>query len=321
MKHRLLGAAVLIALAVIFVPMFLSGSGPGGDSETVNLQIPPAPDREFQTRVLATDSPSAQPSTPGVVQHESLATVETGSPTRIEQPDAAVALPATAPAPEPPHDTPAPTPEPKPSIPTPAKPAETPPAKPASESVAAPAAADLPGTAADGTYFVHLGDYSNAKNANDLVATLKSDQFPAFAESSTFRGAATTRVRVGPYASRVAAESVRLKISRSKVRAPATVVQSSRDATADAPASALPAGRAGAWAVQIGAFATVADANRRRDQLRDAGFVAFVDDTSKDGQKLWRVRAGPETDRANAEKLRDRIRDKLRFNGVIVTQP
>ncbi|MEO8458892.1 MAG: SPOR domain-containing protein [Dokdonella sp.] len=318
MKHRLLGAAVLIALAVIFVPMFLSGSGPGGDSETVNLQIPPAPDREFQTRVLATDSPSAQPSTPDIVQHESLATVETGSPARIEQPDATVALPAATPAAEPHQESPAPTPKPESQKPESPKPT---PAKPASEPVAAPAVSELPGTAADGTYFVHLGDYSNAKNANDLVATLKSDKFPAIAESSTFRGQATTRVRVGPYASRVVAESVRLKISQSKVRAPATVVQSAHDATADAPASALPAGRAGAWAVQIGAFATVADANRRRDQLRDAGFVAFVDDTNKDGQKLWRVRAGPETERANAEKLRDRIRDKLRFTGVIVTQP
>jgi dihydrofolate synthase/folylpolyglutamate synthase len=52
LKQRLLGAIVLIALAVIFVPMFLSGPGPQPASETVNLAIPPAPDREFQNRVL-----------------------------------------------------------------------------------------------------------------------------------------------------------------------------------------------------------------------------------------------------------------------------
>lgn len=54
LKQRLLGAAVLIALAVIFVPMFMSDSAPrkSAEMETTNLAIPPAPDREFQQRVL-----------------------------------------------------------------------------------------------------------------------------------------------------------------------------------------------------------------------------------------------------------------------------
>ena len=56
LKQRLLGAVVLIALAIIFVPMFFSGSGPKQESATVNLEIPPAPDREFETRVLTVDA-------------------------------------------------------------------------------------------------------------------------------------------------------------------------------------------------------------------------------------------------------------------------
>ena len=54
LKTRLLGAAVLIALAVLFVPMFFSSSppAPGGD-QAVNLAIPPAPDRDLQTRTMS----------------------------------------------------------------------------------------------------------------------------------------------------------------------------------------------------------------------------------------------------------------------------
>ncbi|MGB3461573.1 MAG: SPOR domain-containing protein, partial [Rhodanobacter lindaniclasticus] len=64
MKTRLLGAAVLIALAVIFVPMFFTDSPPtpGGD-QSVSLAIPPAPDRDLQTRTMSLD-PSAAASVP-----------------------------------------------------------------------------------------------------------------------------------------------------------------------------------------------------------------------------------------------------------------
>ena len=44
LKQRLLGAAVLIALAVIFVPMFLSNSPQQKENTTANLDIPPPPE-------------------------------------------------------------------------------------------------------------------------------------------------------------------------------------------------------------------------------------------------------------------------------------
>ena len=101
---------------------------------------------------------------------------------------------------------------------------------------------------------------------------------------------------------------------------PGNVVQLADDVKTDAPASALPANRAGAWAVQLGAFKTVDEANKVRDKLKNAGFVAFVDKADTESGTLWRVRAGPETDRGNADKLRGRIKDKLKMDGMIVTQ-
>jgi len=294
LKQRLLGAAVLIALAVIFVPMFLSGSGPKQESETVSLQIPPAPDREFQTRVLPVEpagQPAPQPQ-PAAPAPDALATVDI--PSRTETP--------------PPAATPLPTPAPAPAPAVPEKP---------QPAVAAPA----PGAAATGTYFIHLGDYGNAKNAGDLAAGLKRGGFLAFTEASQFQGQQTTRVRVGPYADRAAAEAARLRIAATGVKAPSKIVENATDAAADAPATAVPAGRAGGWAVQLGAFKTREEADKLRERLRGAQFVAFVDQTSSNGQTLWRVRAGPEASRDSATRLRDRIKEKLKLDGLVVTQP
>ena len=97
-------------------------------------------------------------------------------------------------------------------------------------------------------------------------------------------------------------------------------MQLADDAKADAPPTALPANRAGGWAVQLGAFKTVDEANKVRDRLKTAGFVAFVDKVDAESGTLWRVRAGPEADRGNADKLKGRIKDKLKLDGMVVTQ-
>ncbi|HVT31018.1 MAG TPA: SPOR domain-containing protein [Rhodanobacteraceae bacterium] len=307
LKQRLLGAIVLIALAVIFVPMLLSGPAPQATSETVNLAIPPAPDREFQNRVLpvdtatpATTSATKPADAPAVVTTEPVATVETPRrPAEIPQPTVATATP--------------------PATPVAAEPAPTKPAAPAKaepESKAAPE----PGRAADGSFYVQLGVYAETKNADDLVAALKQGGFSAFAEASEYQGKSVRRVRVGPYEDRAAAEAARLRIKQIKPAVPGSVVATAEDAKADAPASALPAGRAGGWAVQLGAFKTVDEASKMRDRLKNAGFVAFVDKADTGSGTLWRVRAGPEADRGNADKLKGRIKDKLKIEGMVVTQ-
>jgi DedD protein len=299
LKQRLLGAAVLIALAVIFVPMFMSTSAPkkSAQMETSALAIPPAPDREFQTRVLPV-APAAQ--NPGAVP--------SSTPDKIVPVDTAV-------APKPETEAPNAMPEAIPAAPT--QPEST-------HAVAPPVAAtpvkSSPGQAANGHFFVHLGVYAATKNAADLVATLKKSGLPAFSETSEYKGKPAERVRVGPFADRAAAETARLRIKQLKPALPGSVLELATDAKTDAPATALPANRAGAWAVQLGALKTVDDANKLRDRLKNAGFAAFVDKVDANGTKLWRVRAGPEVDRGAADKLRASIKDKLKLDGIIVTQ-
>jgi len=302
LKQRLLGAIVLIALAVIFVPWLLSGPAPQQTSETVNLAIPPAPDREFQTRVLpveAAPDPSKSAAQPAATSSP-LATVET-PPRPAEIPQPTVSTPPAATAEPPPAETAKPTPAP--AV------AESP----------KPAPAD-PGRAASGRFYVHLGVYAATKNADDLIAALKQGGFPAFSEASEFQGKPAERVRVGPFEDRAAAEAARLRIKQLKPTVPGSVVQLAGDVKTDAPATALPANRAGGWAVQLGAFKTVDEANKIRDRLKNAGFVAFVDKVAAENGTLWRVRAGPEADRGNADKLKGRIKDKLKMDGMVVTQ-
>ena len=310
LKQRLLGAAVLIALAVIFVPMLMSGSGPqkSASMETTTLAIPPAPDREFQTRDL---SVAPTPAAPAADDSRITAVDTANAPKPVDATPAPVtsASPATA--------EPAPAPTIANAKPEAAKPEPAPaPAKPAPVEATKP----QPGTAANGRYFVHLGVYSASKNAADLVAALKKDGFAAYSENVDFQGKSAERVRVGPFADRAAAEAARLRIKQLKPSVPGSVVENASDAKADAPATALAANRGGAFAVQLGALKTADDGNKLRDRLRNAGFAAFVDKVNANGTTLWRVRAGPEVDRAAADKLRGSIKDKLKLDGMIVTQ-
>ncbi|MEO7251290.1 MAG: sporulation protein, partial [Arenimonas sp.] len=61
-KQRLIGAAVLAALAVIFLPMLLKGPDvKEPDAATVPLSMPATPGQEFETRELPLTVPDSAP--------------------------------------------------------------------------------------------------------------------------------------------------------------------------------------------------------------------------------------------------------------------
>jgi DedD protein len=303
LKQRLLGAAVLIALAIIFVPMFLGNAPPKQDSTTVNLDIPAPPERKFETRTLPVETPSAVPAAvPAMADSNKVATVDTHAPGRTDaHPEDATTAPTAAPV----------KPEPKPAASVEPKAVPTPPAA---------TAATTPASAAPGRFAVNLGIYADQAHADALVAKVKKLGQPAYSEATEYQGKSALRVRVGPFADRALAETARLKIKQVEPKVPSSVVESSEQPKADAPPGALPANRAGGWAVQLGAFKSDAEANKLRDRLRGGGIVAFVDRTGTE-QPLWRVRAGPYADRAGAETARASVKQKMQLDGVIVTQP
>jgi DedD protein len=62
------------------------------------------------------------------------------------------------------------------------------------------------------------------------------------------------------------------------------------------------------WAVQLGSFASRANAERLAEDIRRGGYRAFVSRYEAGRAVRYRVRVGPEQDRAQAEALAQRLR-------------
>lgn len=348
LKTRLLGAAVLIALLVLIVPMFFSSTPPKTDTDqTVSLAIPPAPDRELQSRTLdvgpagtppAGAAPAAAPAVqqPAAPASAPAATVTPGSGSRLASVDIASRKPADAL----PEDFAGTAPTAARAAAT--KPPAAPTPAPATPAAAAPAPALPPGTAARGSYSINLSAYADRAKADALVQKVKALGYPVSTAATNQAGKALTRVSAGPFETRAAAEAARLKIVAAAPGAPATLTSKPETQTADAPAPARPAAtkapaataaaptapapaaapRAGGFAVQVAAVSSEADATRLRDRLRGAGIPGYVDSVAlASGAKLWRVRAGPQTQRDDAVRLKDQIKAKVGLDGVVVTAP
>jgi len=342
LKQRLIGAAVLVALAMIFLPMLLKGPDTAEpDAARVPLEMPSAPDQAFETRELPLVAPSPVTAEGGVLGMEprpaasddpnAVATVDqTGQPAARTEFD-----PAAEPAPAPDTGTVpavdaatglAPTPAPAAAPVAAATAPVTPPAAAAPAPAPAPPA-PLPASAAAGRYAVNVGSFSNLDNARGLADRLRAAGLPLTSESVDVAGKPAMRLRVGPYGDRTAAEAARLRVE-SVAGGPATVVAldgSARAAApvAAAPAAAMPVPRAATairvgFAVQLGALSSEADANAMRDRARAAGFVAFHQRVVTERGAVWRVRVGPEADRASAERLRESVAAKLGFKDAIV---
>jgi cell division protein FtsN len=81
------------------------------------------------------------------------------------------------------------------------------------------------------------------------------------------------------------------------------------EAKAGADAARPTAEASGPWSVQAGAFKTRAQADGLEKQLRQAGFDAYVTQTSgEDGQIRFRVRVGTFKNKAEAQRMADRMR-------------
>lgn len=353
MKTRLLGAAVLLALLVLFVPMFFSSKPPAADGDqAVSLAIPPAPDRDLQTKTMSLNPdapagtpngapPAAQPATSAVTPGAGgqLATVDIGSnrPRDVETDPQAGKKPVPTTVTTGSGATSA-----EPVIPMQNK---APASAPVTKSAAAqkspktlPVADAVPATG-HGTYRINLSAYASAAGAASLQRRVQALGYPVSSHPITQGGKPRTVVIAGPFETRTAAEAARLKITQSVPGVPARLQQeageesastpapapaavtASRTTAATAPVAAAPKARTGGFAVQLAAMSNQADANALRDKLRSAGFDGFVDSVQSAGKQLWRVRAGPQTQRADAERVRDQIRAKLAIAGNVVPVP
>lgn len=89
-------------------------------------------------------------------------------------------------------------------------------------------------------------------------------------------------------------------------------------AAAAAPSEAAP--KSG-WAVQVGAFGSQDNAIALRDRLRKAGFTAYVEKAQLASGTLYRVRIGPEIERADADALLEKLTRETGVKGKVMPHP
>jgi len=105
-----------------------------------------------------------------------------------------------------------------------------------------------------------------------------------------------------------------------------SIARAAPSASPSAPQAAAPAPAAEptpieAWAVQVGSFASRENAERLSDQLTAGGFAAFIVRVEEGGRVLFRVRVGPEQDRARAEVLAQRLAGEVEATPKVVQHP
>ncbi|HEX7952479.1 MAG TPA: SPOR domain-containing protein [Burkholderiales bacterium] len=184
-RRRLVGAVALVLLIVVFLPMILD-SEPKPLNQDISITIPPVPKPEVAPPISAPTPATPAPAAPHVA----------GMP---EGP--APVQPESAPAVEPRAATPK-NATPRPEVRTAPKPAPKTEAKPA---------------ASDDSFVVQLGAFSNAANARALQKKLQDNKFKAYTELVKSAAGDRTRVRVGPYTTREAAEKARDRMKSMKL--------------------------------------------------------------------------------------------------------
>ena len=295
LKQRLIGAVVLAALALIFVPMLLkSPDVKDPDSADVPLSIPDEPDEDGITTIDIPLDAAAEPS---------------------KTPAAATSAPQAAAVP----------------APIAAKPIEESPAQAAGQyALVLPAADDaaaktllaavrkagLNGVAhGNGQRFsVRVGPFNARENAEQarlrlaaaapggLVVAMDAAVAPASASN-----AATPAKPAPPAAVPSKAVPVAAKPAEAK--------------PVPAPAKPEPIPAAKGFAVQIGAPASEQAAIGLRDKARAAGFTSFIQPVDTESGRRYRVRVGPEASRESASALLARVKQSTGIDGIVVTHP
>lgn len=195
-KQRMVGALVLVAVAVIFLPMLFSRQD---EARHVQVDAPAAPQAPVasQVKVDPVSVPQQQP-----LPQEPVPTDEELSPSN--QPPSMPIAPAPNKAVSQPVATAKATPAP---VPAAAKPAPA----PAPAATAAPAAdSKVDANGLSVSWSVQLASLSNRANADNLQKTLRTQGYNAYIRTSD----GVNRVFVGPLIERAEADRLRDQLDK-----------------------------------------------------------------------------------------------------------
>lgn len=317
LKQRLVGAIVLIILAVIVLPMLLSGRSETLKQESRKIEVPPKPDelsietRRFPIGVskpLDAEAPeTAVPGLPSAGEEVTVPVDHQDEPSVSA--DSSASSPSTGPGPGAPASERVEGPPAVTRIKLPGagvEPAATPPLD--ADEAGAP------------RYLVQVGSFSSEKRANALAQRLRKQDLAVVMDVVDRTAGRLHRVRVGPYARREDADAVVTALRDDadpelNELAP-RVLDLRPDDSAPVTTPSDPLVR---WVVQVGSFneATRADALVRT--LRQAGLAAFSEPVTSVAGITYKVRVGPEINRERAVTLMRQLKQDHGLNDSFVT--
>lgn len=176
LKERIVGAIVLVAVAVLVVPVFLDGPPSEGEIISERVPLPGQGEQKQQTVVLDRDRDEPVPA-------------QTSSATRESARQVAA---ATTPEPLAQQDEPEVQPEPERAT---AKPIQS-------------------AGSTTGMWAVQLGSFASQENAEKLAADLRKQGFAAFLSQLSTASGQLHRVRIGPQKDREAAEAMAVRLQK-----------------------------------------------------------------------------------------------------------
>jgi len=180
-RRRLVGAVALVLFVIVFLPMMLDNE-PRQMSQDISINIPP-----LDQQILPEPEPEPEPREPLRFRP-------------VERPEGT----ELAPVPNPAQQQQARSDSESEPVPTP-RVAEK-----------RPAAQTEKASANDG-FVVQLGAFSNSGNADRLAAKVRENRFKAYTQVVSTTNGERTRVRVGPYPTRAAAEEARERLKARKL--------------------------------------------------------------------------------------------------------
>lgn len=204
-RRRLVGAIAVVTVVAVGLPMVLDHD-PKPVSQEIKIQIPSPDSGEFKSKVVPVQ-PDAKPAAKPPLKSEAPPppTLEKPAPEAVKPPVAEVA-PKPAPA-EPKKEAP------KPVAKDPPKPAPKEPPKPAPRETPKPAAAEpakpAPAAPASEAFSVQVAALADADKVKQLQDAITKAGLKSYTEVVAIAKGNVTRVRVGPYPSRDAAEKAR----------------------------------------------------------------------------------------------------------------
>lgn len=319
LKQRLVGASVLIALAVIVLPMLLGGRPEAGAPETQKIELPPQPpELSFETRryPIGEQSPNGQSTArqdPAITQLPvPRSPVATAAPSDPQGQSESIE-PATR---EQAHAEDVPDGATPPGANEGSSESATPVEEEESEPAVAVTIPAGPGVSEGGRYMVQVASFGALENANKLSAVLNDNGYAVSTDRIKSDVGTLHRVRVGPYSAEAQANQVAqtLESTLSGVKPRVMDLQPEQAAQVTTPADPLVR-----WVVQVGSFSSAANAEALVASLRLDGLSAYQETVTSSGSEIFRVRVGPYLQREEAIRSERRIREQRSLNGVVMS--